>query len=232
MVDRLIPRVAGLLAVLSLPFAQSLTAQESYPPSLTVPAASLDTFLVLVPVRPASVINDDIAEFQRLQQRAKDEGARAGMLQQRVEERMRLVNAATDNFDAREGAAKKSNDAPAQQSATADKDASKVRVKHLERRRDLRAAEIDMAEAHERAAGAVVQSLQRELALEKRRTEAASGLAPGAVDVAQGETAIAALELDVLEAQREAVKQREEVTKKERAVIERRITLHKSGEAL
>ncbi|HEX5817905.1 MAG TPA: hypothetical protein VFY20_03450, partial [Gemmatimonadales bacterium] len=224
MVHRIVPPFAGMLAVLSLSFAPSLTAQEqastapepaaatareSYPPTLTAPAASLDTFLVLVPVRPASVITDDIAEFRTLQQRARDEGARAEVLQQRVEERMRLVKAGKDNYDARAGAAKKLDDAPTEQAATAGKKAAEVRVKHLEQRRELRAAEIDMAEAHERAAGAVVQSLQKELALEQRRAAAATGAESGAVDVAQGETAIAALELQVLEAQREAVRQRE-----------------------
>ena len=247
MVHRVVPPFAGVLAVLSLSYAPSLnaqeqassappppaaTVQESYPPTFTVPAASLDTFLVLVPVRPASVITDDIAEFRALQQGAKEEGARAEVLQQRVEERMRLVKAGKENDDARADAAKKLKDAPSEQAATADKDAAEVRVKHLQRRRELRAAEIDMAVAHERAAGAVVQSLQKELALEQRRAAAAGASESGAVAVAQGETAIAALELQVLEAQREAVKQREEVTKKERAVIERKITLHKSGEAL
>jgi hypothetical protein len=105
-------------------------------------------------------------------------------------------------------------------------------VRLLERRRDLRAAEIDMAAAHATAAGSVVQALEKEQALEQRRSALASGAAPAAVDVAQDVSAISALELQVLEAQRESVKQREEVTKKERAVIERRIALHKSGDAL
>jgi hypothetical protein len=78
----------------------------------------------------------------------------------------------------------------------------------------------------------VVRSLVKEQALQQRRSEWTSGAAPGAVDVAQDESAISALELQVLEAQREAVKQREEVTRKERAVIERRISLHKAGVAL
>lgn len=234
MVRRLAPKLVGIVAVLSIPFTftSSLHAQESYPPSLTAPAAALDTFLVLVPVRSADVIAADITEFKQMQQLAVDEGAQAEALQQRVEERLRLEKATRGNDGAREDAAKKGKNEPTRAAAAADGHDSDLRVKLLERRRDLRSAEIDMAAAHAAAAGAVVQSLVKEQALERRRSESASGAAPGAVAVAQDHSAISTLELQVLEAQREAVKQREEVTRKERAVIERRIALHKSGDAL
>jgi hypothetical protein len=222
----------GIVALLAFPFASTLRAQESYPPSLTAPAAALDTFLVLVPVRSAQVIAADIAEFRQVQQLAVNEGAQAEALQQRVEEKLRLEKATQDNDDAREDAAKKGKNEPKRAAAAAQGHDSDLRVKLLERRRDLRSAEIDMAAAHAAAADAVVRSLVKEQALEQRRSESASGAAPGAVDAAQDQSAIATLELQVLEAQREAVKQREEVTKKERAVIERRIALHKSGDAL
>jgi hypothetical protein len=218
----------GIVAVFALPFAPPLSAQESYPPSLMAPAAALDTFLVLVPVRSADAIAVDIAEYRQVQQLAVNERTRTAELQQRVEEGLRLEKATRDNHDAREGAAKREKNEPQRAAAAASEHDAGLRVKLLERRRDLRAAEIDLAGAHADAAGAVVQSLMQEQALERRRSEAVSG----AVDVAQAGSAISTLELQVLEAQRTAVRQREEVTKKERAVIERRIALHKSGDAL
>lgn len=222
---RSLVRIATAVA-LSLVTAGCVAAQEPVSQTPITPSP-VDSFLVLVPVRTPYAVGLELGDARDAQARAQLERAQADQMSQFTEVRINTAKADIDAFKARANEAKRAKQEATRITADADKASAETRKELLEKRRDLRRTESDAAAARFELAGKAIKALELEQTLQQRR-EDRLGSGVGSMASAQADNALTLLERQVLEAQREQADSNIDVSRRDKELVERRLSMLKA----
>jgi colicin import membrane protein len=222
-------RWARLLPVMLLAVAP-LAAQDMADTQLDPVAA--DTFLVLVPYRPMSEIRSELDRVREARRDAQAERQRSEELERRVDAVMEVNKRQIALIKSREDFAKKEKREADQAQEKTNRDQAELVQKMLERRKQLRQTESDVAQAEQQADEARVKALETELALAEKRQELERAPRADTARMRMLRREISQLERRTLQDRAEAAGKERSYAERARQLAERRLSLHDAQEKL
>jgi hypothetical protein len=216
-------RYAGISALFIILVPAAASAQG--PGAVVV--TPVDTFMLIVPVRPVDEIKKDIDMIQAYRSRskarlydAKDQVLRIGKLIEVKEKEIEMLESRAETAD------KEKKEAEVTALKTQIAGVEMIRDL-LKRRKDMRSADVDAAEAATDYSQAAEETYARELALAKKRQErtAQAGAGGNRVSLAATDQVIREFESSVLESQVDMLKKQEKAASLERDLVEQQIKL-------
>lgn len=223
------PRWAILLPLMALA-AAPLAAQEIADTQLDPVAA--DTFLVLVPYRPMTEIRAELDRVRSARQDAEAERQRSEEQERRVDAVMEVNKRQIELIKSREDFAKK-------EKREADRAAERVRreqaelvQKMLERRKQLRETEVNVARAEQQASEARGKALETELSLADKRQQLERLPRADTAQIRLLRREVSQLERRTLQARAEAADKERAHAERARQLAQRRLSLHDAQEKL
>ena len=205
---------AGLTAV-----AASSATSQGLQGAVVTP---VDTFMVIVPVRPVNEIKQDIQVLDAYRARAKARLDDRKEQMRKVESEIELKGKEITLLESRQDLAEN-------EKKEAQAESLKVQIEGVERirdlleqRKELYSAEVSAAEAAVAYAGAAEDMYDKEIALAKKREDLANQPGAGGTKsiIAGSNRALFELENSVLQAQMEKLSKQEKALSKDQDVVE------------
>jgi len=195
-------------------------------PALTTGIEDEEIYMALVPVRPESAVREDY-EAARARQAASDvrlEEARA--LAARASARIDLKKKDLEMLDIRLKDAKQRKAEAEKEDLERQKDEGKLELSYIERREDLRKAEIEMLRSEAEEARAAARVHERELELADVREQRAEVIVKAASEPSSAgrlvdlDRKLREHEMDTLQAMRDHAGKRKDAADRQRRVVE------------
>lgn len=189
-----------------------------------------DPIVEVIPYRSVSEIAKEMdnanAAKQLAQNRRREAEERLSLLEPNIKTRV----AQMDEIAAKRELAKRQKKTSEAVAYDAEIRATKSAISMIGRLKELRKAELDAARIQAEMAEQTVQTLQLEIELNKRRAERDSLANTGAGDVAiaTATQVIYELEPKLLQAQKKLAEVNQEVSKREREIVSRRMRLYEA----
>jgi hypothetical protein len=189
-----------------------------------------DPQMVVVPVRSAQAIATDLANATATRQVAILHNMQATERLWQIAGAIDSRESAIDNLKDRKDDAKDDNRKSQEKSLKIEEQANKQAIDLLKRLKDLREAEVDVAESEEEHADIMILVLQRESDLQEKRSEYNWPSIASTGDLARNTAnqVLRELEVDLLKLQKDLASATQNVASKQKKVVEQRMKLHEA----
>ena len=222
-------RWARLLPLMALATAP-LAAQDIADTQLDPVAA--DTFLVLVQYRPMNEIRAELDRVRSARQDAEAERQRSQEQERRIDAVMEVNKRQIALIKSREDFAKKEKREGDRAAERVKREQAELVQKMLERRKQLRETEADVARAEQQADEARGKALETELDLASKRQELERVPRADTAQVRLLRREVSQLERKTLQDRAEAASKERSYAERARQLAERRLSLHDAQEKL
>lgn len=219
-------RLVPLMLLATAPLA----AQEIADTQLDPVAA--DTFLVLVPYRPMNEIRAELDRVREARRDAQAERERSQEQERRVDAVMEVNKRQIELIKSREEFAKKEKREADRATERMNRQNAELVQDMLERRKQLRGAEADVAQAEQQADEARVKALETELSLAQKRQELERMARSDTAQMRLLRREVSQLERRTLQARADAADKERSFAERARQLAERRLKLHDAQEKL
>jgi len=206
-----------------------LTAISGYAQELQRPLLA-DPYMVVIPVRSAQEIATDLENARVTRQLAIHRNMQAVERLKQIASAIESRESSIDDIKNRKDNSKDVKHTSEETSLKIEEKANKQAIDLLVRLKDLREAEVDVAESEEDHADMTILVLQREADLQQKRSEYnwPSIASTGNLARNTASQVLSELEVDLLELQRNLASATETVASKQKKVVEQRMKLHKA----
>ncbi len=215
-----------------VPAAQAEAQAVPQNPTMVEAATTPDAFLRLVPVRSIDSIRGDIERATSDAQAARAQQNGAEGFKVRVESQLKLQDQEIKGLKDRIKVAKNNKNETEVIALEAEKKSAERAKTLLERRREMRKIEAEAAKAAMASANAWKAALSLELELATKREQAR--MAAGGPDMGTARTQLVLRELEgrTLKAQKEHASKAEDLAKRQKQLVERRLDLFEAQRKL
>lgn len=205
-----------------------IVAFTSAYPQYRSQSMAMDPRMVVIPWRTSAEIDSDIESAQIGKRIALDRKIRADTRAREIEMYIGTRGEASKDIDRRKDDAKKGDRAPELIALQNEAKANKQAIDLLKRLKDLRKAEIEEAQAEADRTDLDIRMLQMEKELLSKRTEYDALLASGVGDLtlSAAQQVLRALEVRLLELQKERASASEKLASKQKDIVNRRMKLY------